>query len=79
MMRTQVQLDDRQARAVRTIANARRVSFSSVIRDAVDAYLGSHERTERISHALALVGAFHSGESDVSTEHDRHLAESYRA
>ena len=81
MVRTQIQLDDDQARAVRNLAAIEGKSVAEVIRMAVDLLLGSTRRPNRAElkrRALAAAGRFRSGLGDVAAGHDRYLEESYR-
>ena len=77
MVRTQIQLSEDEAVAVKRLARERSVSMASVIREAVDMYvrresgLSLDERWER---SLAAVGGFHSGMSDLSARHDDEFA-----
>ena len=81
MVRTQIQLTDRQAREVRRIARARHVSVARIIRDAVEnvirsgAWTGTEERRKR---AVRAVGQFRSGKRYISREHDKYLVEAFR-
>jgi len=80
MIRTQVQLTDRQLEALRRDAAATGRSVADLIRQGVDQYLaGRSERwpEERVERAIQVAGKFSSGRSDVSTHHDRHLAEAF--
>ena len=78
MIRTQIQLTEKQARAVKRAASARGVSMAALIREAVDRI--TEGRTEDImwKRALAAVGAFRGDKANVSEEHDRYLADAYR-
>jgi hypothetical protein len=81
MIRTQVQLTEDHMRVLKRLAAERGVSVATLIREGVDflirtAGVGDKERRER---ALAAAGRFHSGYSDLAAEHDRHLAQAYRA
>ena len=78
MVRTQIQLTEAQAAAVRRMAAERRVSMAAVIRALVEQALaenGHHDA--RAARALAVVGQYASGRTDVGREHDRELGESY--
>ena len=80
MIRTQVQLTDRQLEALRQASAATRRSVADLIRQGVDQYLAGRVelgREERIERAIRVAGKFSSGRSDVSANHDRHLAESF--
>ena len=75
MKRTQIQFDAEQAAALKRRAAERGVSVSSVVRDAVAKYLTNDGAEERIERVRRAAGAFASGLSDVSVEHDRYLAD----
>ena len=82
MIRTQIQLSEKQARALKDLAARRNVSVAELIRQAVDEQLraaGTIDPEERKRRALAAAGRFHSGLTDLSTEHDRYLAEAFSA
>lgn len=78
MIRKQVQLTDRQVKALRREAARRGTSGSALVREAVEAWLGRRsaepDRDVLWERAMAAVGIGHSGESDVAREHDRYLA-----
>jgi len=80
MVRTQIQLTEEQARSLREIARARDSSIAELIRTSVDGVLRSEpgpSREERRRRAIAAAGTFHSGVTDLSTDHDRHLGDIY--
>ena len=80
MVRTQIQLSEKQAKALKKLAARRNVSVAELIRQAVDEELraaGGIDRDERKRRALAAAGRFHSGLTDLSTEHDHYLAEAF--
>jgi hypothetical protein len=80
MIRTQIQLSERQAEALKELAARQNVSVAEIIRQAVDERLRAAsgiDLRQRKQRALAVAGRFHSGHSDLSVEHDRHLAEAY--
>jgi hypothetical protein len=80
MIRTQIQLTDEQAQAIRAIARAQGLSIAQVIRQAVDQMLRSgaaSDREEKRRRALQIVGKFSSGNGDVSRNHDTYLAEAF--
>jgi 16S rRNA U516 pseudouridylate synthase RsuA-like enzyme len=81
MVRTQIQLSEEQAKAIKRIAAAQGTSMAEVIRRAVDDVIISRPSgnwNERHQRALAIVGKFRSGKRDISSNHDRYLAEVYR-
>jgi Ribbon-helix-helix protein, copG family len=80
MIRTQVQLTDRQLKALRHASSATGRSVADLIRQGVDQYLAGQSglgREERIERAISLAGKFSSGLTDVSANHDRHLAKAF--
>ncbi len=80
MIRTQVQLTEKQLEALRQAAATTGRSVADLVREGVDQYLrGRSElgREERIERAIRIAGRFASGRTDVSANHDRHLAEAF--
>lgn len=80
MVRTQIQLTDEQARKLKEVAHQRKISMAEATREAIDQWLkatGSITSDERRKRAMAAVGKFHSGQSDVSERHDQYLAEAF--
>jgi Arc/MetJ-type ribon-helix-helix transcriptional regulator len=77
MVRTQIQLTEEQAAAVKRIAAQRGVSMAAVIRDAVDEILDGDERRAQWERALSVVGSASGGGGNVSEEHDRYLEEAF--
>jgi len=80
MYRTQIQLTESQARALKELAAARNKSMAELIRQAVDILLRNAtaiDHEERKRRAIAAAGRFRSGMPDLSTEHDRYLSEAY--
>lgn len=72
MIRTQVQLTEDQARALRRAATQRGVSVAALIRELVDEGLGA-PAAARSARARAAVGRYGSGSNTVSRDHDREL------
>jgi hypothetical protein len=82
MVRTQIQLTERQTQRLKALAKQRGVSMAELIRQSVDTLLESPETTdreERKRRALSIVGMFRSDVPDLSTNHDQYLAEAYEA
>jgi hypothetical protein len=81
MVRTQIQLTERQARELRRIAAREGVSMAEIIRKAVDDRIleraGEASRENRIRRALDAVGKFRSGVKDVAERHDAYLADAF--
>lgn len=78
MVRTQIQLTEKQAEALRRIAAREKVSVAEVIRRAVDRVtqtdvLPDWEELRR--RAIAAAGCGHSDVTDLSTRHDDYFVE----
>jgi hypothetical protein len=82
MIRTQVQLTEKQVRELKRIAAARGTSLAEVVRDAVDGAIRAGgvavDREEMVNRALSIVGRFRSGIRDTSVGHDKYLGEAFR-
>jgi hypothetical protein len=80
MVRTQIQLTDKQAKALKKLASSCQLSMAELIRQGVDAILLSPvglNVEEKQKRALAAAGRYRSGKRGVSREHDKHLAEAF--
>ena len=77
MIRTQIQLTEEQARELKRIAAERGISISALIREAIEQTVAVDPGPARRQRALAVVGRFASGRTDVSVEHDRYLSEDF--
>jgi plasmid stability protein len=81
MIRTQIQLTEEQSQKLKLLAAQRGTSVAELVRQSVDRYLastGALDPEERRRRALAAAGRFRSGLHDLSTDHDRYLAEDFR-
>lgn len=81
MVRTQIQLTEEQVSALRTMSAARRVSIAQLIRASVDSFVRREAASSReaiVARAKSAAGRFASGASDVSSNHDKYLAEAFR-
>ncbi|MEK6583057.1 MAG: ribbon-helix-helix protein, CopG family [Nitrospirota bacterium] len=80
MVRTQIQLTEKQSKSLKKIAASRHLSVAELIRQSVDNMIKSAsfvDIEERRRRALAAVGRFSSGLRDLSREHDKYLAEAF--
>ncbi len=79
MMWTQIQMEEDQIEWLRAEARTRDVSVSQLIREGITLFRAREERfpEEKKKRALAAVGRFSSGASDVSERHDDYLAEAF--
>jgi predicted DNA-binding protein len=81
MVRLQIQLEEEQAKALRQISREQGRPVAELVRRAVDVLLrsrGQPSREDLKRRAMEVIGRFHSGKSDVSSQHDRYLADAYR-
>jgi len=77
MIRTQIQLEERQAAALRRLAAERGVSIAELIRRAIDeSLLQRGDGIARYRRALAVLGKGRSGAGDVGSRHDDYFVES---
>jgi len=81
MIRTQIQLTEKQYKALKELSVRDNISMAGVIREAVECY--STERTisgskKKYRKALDAVGKFESGYKDISKNHDKYLAEDFK-
>jgi hypothetical protein len=81
MIRTQIQLTERQARRLRSRARAQGISLAEVIRRCVDRGLADEEpgRADLYARAAGVVGRFpdQRGARNLARRHDRYLDEAY--
>jgi len=80
MVRTQIQLTEEQAKALKRIAVSQRLSIAELIRRAVTEMIKSSavvDVEERRRRAAEIVGRFGSGKRDISKKHDLYLTEAY--
>jgi Arc/MetJ-type ribon-helix-helix transcriptional regulator len=82
MMRTQIQLTDKQAERLRALARERGLSLSELVRQAVDLLLqteGTQSWEARKQRALGAVGRFASGRGDWNVAGLRSRVEGQRS
>ncbi|MHB9026037.1 MAG: ribbon-helix-helix protein, CopG family [Armatimonadota bacterium] len=80
MIRTQIQLTEKQARKLRSISERQGVSRAELIRRAVDRAIASEglpDQEEIRERARMVVGKYTDTATDVSIRHDDYLAEAY--
>lgn len=80
MVRTQIQLTEEQAEAVKRLAAREGRSMADVIRSGIDLQLlrsSGVTDAERRRRALAAVGRFRSGATDIAEHHDVALDEAF--
>lgn len=76
MVRTQIQLSEEQARALKRMALEQGLSVAELIRRSIDSYLNSAQtlrRDKQRERALSVIGIGASGLSDIGTDHDQYL------
>ena len=79
MVRTQIQLTERQACALKELAARRGVSLAELVRQGVERILVDADQKDKRRRAAAVLGSFDAGPTDVSVNHDLYLAEDYLA
>lgn len=81
MIRTQIQLTDSQASAIRQVARQQQTSMAEVIRRCIDTSLADQRapRADAYRRARAFVGALAdpAGATNVAVAHDRFLADAF--
>ena len=77
MIRTQISMTEQQAEALRRLAALRDKSQAAVLRDALDALVDADQRAIRIARARSALGAYRSGTSTTSVDHDDALVEAF--
>ncbi len=81
MVRTQVQLTEKQVNTLKNLAASRYLSIAELIRQAVDTLIKSSSEIdveERKKRAIEIAGKFRSGKHDISSKHDNYLSEAFR-
>ncbi|MEN6372448.1 MAG: ribbon-helix-helix protein, CopG family [Armatimonadota bacterium] len=81
MVRTQIQLTEKQANELKEIAAHQGVSMAEVIRRCVDRMLVTQripDDEEIRRRAIGAVGFLHSGTGDLSEKHDEYLEEAFK-
>lgn len=79
MVRTQIQLNEEQARKLKALSLSSNESVASLIRHAIDRFLltGKPDRAAQYRQALSLTGKYETGQPDTSVEHDRYLEKTF--
>ena len=83
MVKIEIQLTAEQARALKELASAEGRNTSDLARSGVEALLHSKGLRRRSNsnvqkrRAIAAVGRFHSGKSNLAVEHDHYLNEAF--
>ena len=82
MIRTQIQLEEKQHRVLKEMAAEYKVSVATLIRQSVDLLIEKEakpSREELRQRALAVIGIAEDidGATDVSIKHDKYLDEAY--
>ena len=80
MVRTQIQLSEKQAKLVKSISAEQGISVSEVIRRAIDSMesFSMDYDTGKKKLALEVVGKFNSGTGDISEKHDEYLSRTFQ-
>jgi plasmid stability protein len=78
VIRTQIQLTEEQARALRKRAADEGRSMADLVRDGVDRLLvdrGVQDKEAAKRRSIDALGRFRSGMTDLGSAHDRHLGD----
>ena len=78
MVRTQIQLREEQALALKRLAEAKGLSMAELVRQGVDLVIrqGNRPSPEQLrARAAAAAGRFQSGKTDIARRHDDYLAD----
>jgi hypothetical protein len=78
VIRTQIQLEERQMARLRALSAAEGRSIADLVRRAVDEWVarrGGPDPEARRRRALGAIGLLAGGPPDLAGEHDRYLAE----
>lgn len=78
MVKTQVQLAEKDLAELRRLAAQEGISVSELVRRGVKQLLAEQQQeapAERWRRARELAGKFHSGKRDIGRKHDEYLAE----
>jgi hypothetical protein len=81
VVKIQIQLTEKQARALEVISAQQGCSVAELIRQSVDNVIQSQgvvDAEEKRRRAVAAAGRFRSGQADLAVKHDHYLAEVYR-
>ncbi|MCK5798701.1 MAG: ribbon-helix-helix protein, CopG family [Deltaproteobacteria bacterium] len=75
MIRTQIQLNEDQARRIKEAARIEGISAAEMIRRCVDRALPElrGRRAERYARAMRVIGGFSAGRDNMAEEHDAYL------
>jgi len=81
MLRTQIQIEEDQIKWLRNRAKEKGVSVSKLIREGVEFYRKYEDRLpeDKKKKALAAIGRYASGVSDISAKHDDYLAQAFKS
>ena len=79
MVRTQVQLTEEQAEALKQLSAKTGLSIAELLRRSLGPLLRggvvADEEDRRVRRAVEVIGRFHSGKTDIAAEHDRYLTD----
>jgi len=78
MVRTQIQLPEKQVAFLKKMAVAQHESMAEIIRQAVDFFAKAKKEgddEQRRKRAMAAAGRFRSGVNDLAVSHDSYLTE----
>jgi hypothetical protein len=80
MVTTEIQLTEKQSRALAKLSAEEGMSVAELIQKSINRYIDEPDRVitdEQWERAFAIVGKYNSGVPDLGTNHDKYLAEIY--
>jgi hypothetical protein len=70
-------MTEEQAEALRRLSLLRQKSQAALLRDALGTLIDQQDRSRRIERARRCIGAYRSGTSDTSVDHDAALDDAF--
>jgi hypothetical protein len=84
MVRTEIELTDKQSHILTKLADKQGVSMDELIRTSIDLFINTANVTgngsrsdEQYERAFKVAGMFSVDDADLGREHDKYLAEIY--
>ena len=77
MIRTQIQLSEQQAQALKELSQKTGVSVAALMRQAADKLIQEGYKGRGLRAALEVAGKYSSGFHNVAEEHDRYLDQAW--
>ncbi len=81
MIRTRIRLTEKQYEQLKDASHKKNVSVAELIRKGIDAYMSREampSNSDIRRRAGQIAGKYRSGKGDLSTSHDKYLAETLK-